>query len=158
LIKMDLLKTKISFLRTPRAFTLMEMLTAMVIVGVIAAFGVPNYSKSVDTALSREMINNLRIIKTAQEVYKNGNANLYYMQGVAGPANAAQINTNLGLNLIEQRGITYTCQGTGTNFGWRYDCRAAIAGKTWSYTVGDTGVGPRCMPAATSCPVPMAWN
>lgn len=56
-----------------RAFTLMELIVVTVIIGIIAAFAIPNYNKSVSLARQRRCVLNLETIHGANEIYKAKN-------------------------------------------------------------------------------------
>ncbi len=89
----------------------MELMVVVTIIGIVAAFGVPNYAKAIDKALARDMVNNLRVIAAAQESfrYAGGTGEYFYVSGL-GDANQDQLNTNLMLNLISQKGVIYSCK------------------------------------------------
>lgn len=86
------------------AFTLTELLVVVVLVGIVAAFGIPNYRKSVARGRERDATANLGIIREA--------ARLSIAREKTPPpaaANVGAINTTLRLNIIEQAGNTYSC-------------------------------------------------
>jgi type II secretory pathway pseudopilin PulG len=82
----------------------------MVIISIIAAFGIPNYAKSIGKARARDAINNLCIIHASNVVYKIRND-----ENISSPdplSNPADINSKLGLNIIASGGTKYSCDGT----------------------------------------------
>lgn len=99
-----------------QAITLMELMVVVVIVGIMVAFAVPNYTKAHNRAIEREMITNLRTIIAAQEIYKAQNG--VYWGGPGTYYGAPDINTNLRLNLISGSGtkFDYGCAVVGTDF------------------------------------------
>ncbi len=59
---------------TRKGFTLVELAVVIVIIGVLAAFGVPQFLKSVERAKAAEAFNYLAAVRASQERYlaKNG--------------------------------------------------------------------------------------
>lgn len=87
------------------AFTLTELLIAVVIVGILAGFGIPSYTKAINRAKEKDAVFNLRIIAEAVKMY---------ITREGGPpadlADVNAINTTLTLSIIEQQGNAYTCR------------------------------------------------
>ena len=118
----------------------MELMIVVTVVGIIAAFAIPNYSKAVNKALAKTMVNDLRVIGVAQEGYKaaNGNSGDYFYQGVLGNSTQTQLNQSLGLSLISPKGVVYSCKISmvlPTSTGY---CEADYPGQ-WTYRIS-TGI------------------
>ncbi len=96
-------------------FSLVEMIIAVIIVGVIAAFAIPKYTKYIGRTYSDDAFNQLTAIHNANNEYYLKSKPKSYWPGSAGSYNVTAINTNLGLNVIEN-GMTYSCSGTTSTF------------------------------------------
>ena len=56
-----------------RGFTLVELAVVIVIIGVLASFGVPRFLKSVERSKAAEAFNYLSAVRSAQERYQSMN-------------------------------------------------------------------------------------
>jgi prepilin-type N-terminal cleavage/methylation domain-containing protein len=56
-------------IRNKKAFTLIEILVVVVIIGILAAIALPQYQKAVERARLSEAISNLKTLAQAEEVY-----------------------------------------------------------------------------------------
>jgi len=131
--------------KSRKAFTLIEFMIVVVVLGVIASFGIPNYNKSRARLNEKNAIYSLRIIASAMEMYRvrnNGN----YPLG-ADLDNVGEINTTLDLGTIELS-MVYSCTGNGIIF----TCNANPDDYTWNLQVSNTSnENPRCS-AGPACP------
>lgn len=104
--------------------TLLEIVVVLIIVGVILAFTVPDYTTPTEQARAMNAQNNLLAIYTAQQNYANNNGGNYCTsissasaacQNAQTPAdpncadNLAAINCNLSLNIPDDGTYTYGC-------------------------------------------------
>ena len=127
------------------AFTLVELMIVVVMLGMIAAFGIPNYRKSHDRVNEKTGNYNLNVIDSAMEIYRMRNAG--YPDPPGGAAlDFDDINTILNLGIIEQN-MTYAC--IDDNDDTTFSCTAAEGG--WTLRITDTDDGNVCCSAGL-CP------
>lgn len=89
-----------------------EIIIVMVIISIMAAFGIPSFTKSMMRAKARDANNNLTIIHTAQALYKANNG--VYYGSTATPNALTDINTALSLSLVSTDGTNYVCSSGTT--------------------------------------------
>jgi len=51
------------------AFSLVELIVAIVVIGILVAIAVPNYNKAKERALVKEAISNLNIVAASEKIY-----------------------------------------------------------------------------------------
>jgi prepilin-type N-terminal cleavage/methylation domain-containing protein len=101
-----------------KGFTIIELMIAVAILGIVAAIGVPQYIGYADNARVSQVKNNLRNIYLQQQEYYQKNS-AYYKSGNTCTDSATVINTNLfnGSNIIINDKFTYCItQTTVDNF------------------------------------------
>lgn len=86
-------------------FTLMELMVVVIIIGIVAAFGMPNYQKSIQKAHERDMVAQLTMLHAANLLYKSYNGKYWNTNGV--DQALATINSTLAINIISNAGTTY---------------------------------------------------
>lgn len=101
-------------------FTLIELLAVLMIIGVLAAIGVPRYTKTVETSKSDEAQALVQTVYTANRMFKINNPSSNY---VTGEVNAA--NTLVTRNYIQ-----------------------SLAGKAYTYCAADNGAVPAVLACA----------
>jgi len=139
-------------IKNTAAFTLMEILVVIIIISIIAAFSVPNFSKSVRRARARDAVNNLTVIHAAQLIYGSMNSTFRLCN------NVAAINALNGANSLSivENGATYSC----ANANPPTVCTAVSNAGDFTVTVTlanpvSFGVNPACVSnpvAAKNCP------
>ena len=90
----------------------MELLVVVVILGVMAGFAIPNYTRSIRQAHERDMVDQLRVIHAANLMYR-AQADTYL---AAAALDTQEINNQLGLSLMSSDATTYSYEGDGTVF------------------------------------------
>ncbi|HOX22816.1 MAG TPA: prepilin-type N-terminal cleavage/methylation domain-containing protein [Elusimicrobiales bacterium] len=78
-------------MKNRKGFTLVELAVVIVIIGVLAAFGIPRFREAVERSKSGEAFNYLASVRAAQERYH------------ARQASYAQVKSNLDINFPEPK-------------------------------------------------------
>ena len=112
------------------AFTLLEIMVVIVLLGIMVAFALPEYAKSLRRAHERDSVVQLRIIYAANSLYKT-QADEYLDDG-GSTLNEAQINAGLNIK-IHASDMTYEYDRLSTS--------AYLATAEWSDGGGDFTVG-----------------
>ncbi len=123
-----------------RGFTLTELIVVVVVLGIMAGFAIPNYTKSIDRSYRKDGTVNLTAIYAAEQIYYNNNNGSYWPASGSGDVSA--INSNLGLGILSNN-LTYSCSGDGSTFS----CTATRGSMT--LTVTQASATPTC---SGSCP------
>ncbi len=92
-----------------KAFTLLEVITVILILGILATMAVPMFIKSIETAKNKEAVAALRLIRTAERLYY-----LEYENYIAA-STTEEINTKLDL-AIESENWKFDVSVSGSNF------------------------------------------
>jgi prepilin-type N-terminal cleavage/methylation domain-containing protein len=115
-----------------RSFTLIELVIVIIIIGILATLATTQYGGAREKAVDKEAISNLKLIQSAEKIYRmESNNNTYYPP--AGSANTTDINTNLKLSLSAgtNRYWDYTAYANGTGAATRYPG----ASRTWTLPI-----------------------
>ena len=86
-----------------KAFSLMEIVVVVVLVSIVAGFGIPSYQAAMQKAREREVVANSDIIRAAGLMYKSQVGAV--LQG--NNEDIDYINEELGLNILETNNIRY---------------------------------------------------
>lgn len=111
------------------AFTLIELVVVILIIGVLAAIAIPKFGASKDKAYVASMTSDLRNLVTAQESYFNDNNGRYALTTAA-----------LGTSYRPSTGVTVTV-GDVTTTGWTATAVHAISPKRCTLAVGGAATG-----------------
>jgi len=125
-----------------KAFTLIEVMIVVIILAILAGFGLPNINKTQERVAEKDAAYNLVIIGAAMEIFRVRNA------GYPGLVNVGidEINVVLNLGIIEQN-MDYECTSTPGSF----TC-TALSTYGWELELTETDGGiPRC--SGGPCPV-----
>ncbi len=130
-----------------KAFTLMEIMVVVIIVGIIAGFAIPNFSKSIDQSHYQDAVIQLSAIRSANQVYYARTATFW---PPTDNNNVSAINTALSLNIIEN-GLTYECDKGLTSS--QFTCTAIPTGGAYTVTVDQNPLSSPGNPSCSgSCP------
>jgi prepilin-type N-terminal cleavage/methylation domain-containing protein len=139
-----------------KGFTLVEIIVTMVIVGIAAAFAIPNLITSIEQTNAQGAKNNLLAIAAKQSKYFEDQTPNAYCTGAPNCDTAPHIDTSLQLGIADS--FTYSCSATGQTIP--YNCTASDATVTLlldpnnppTNCPGSVG-GPVCCTAGgASCP------
>lgn len=83
--------------RNRRAFTLMELLVTIVILGIMAGLAVPSYQRTIEQSRSNEAIVNLNIINMGQKIFATRNGGNYWVDD--GTPTIAEVNAALSIDI-----------------------------------------------------------
>jgi prepilin-type N-terminal cleavage/methylation domain-containing protein len=127
------------------AFTITELMIVIVLIGVIAGFALPNFSKAVLKAQARDAMSQLEGLYAANKIYRAQNNTFW----VATAGSAAAINAGpLNLNIVPSTGVNYTYTGVAATF--RAD---AVRGGASPFTIriSQSPINPVSLAAANPC-------
>lgn len=113
-----------------KGFTFIELLVVLIIVGILSALSLPNFTKTRERALDKEAQLALRLIYAAERIYRV-KENSYYP--FAGSASQAQLNAALQLDLTSQSWQYGITSGGATAFTARA-LRNVVALNPWERT------------------------
>jgi len=91
-------------------FTLMELMVVVLLIGIIAAFAIPSYDRSVRKAHERDMVEQLKVLHAASLIYRANNGGYWDTAG-GDENNLATINTALAINIIANDQTAYVYNG-----------------------------------------------
>ncbi len=140
-----------STLNKNTSFTLTELMIVVVIIGIIAGFAIPNFTRAVERAHRRDAVVQLTNVHAANQIFRAENGSYWPS---ADNQNLAAINAALDLSILPN-GMTYECDIGGGPVGTTFTCTAVRDAPAPSFTVTVTqapvsGTNPSC--TAGACP------
>jgi prepilin-type N-terminal cleavage/methylation domain-containing protein len=128
------------------AFTLIELLTVVIIMSILVSLGVPVYNRTIERSRDKEAQSGLLLIQGAQMIYFAENGEFYPLGG-GNDGNIATINSNLHLNLKEDavNGWDYALTSS-TSGGGQFTATAQRNGGGFNrtYTINQSSTAPVC--------------
>lgn len=116
-----------------RGHTLMEIIVAVALIGLIASFAVPSFTKSIQKNLERD--NYFKLLLIAKKYQIDSKKGVAHSSSLA---SIAAINTDFELSLYGTENFTYGCQ-----FSPAFVC-TATSPDGWALHVHGSGYVPHC--------------
>ncbi|MBF0510832.1 MAG: type II secretion system protein [Candidatus Omnitrophica bacterium] len=128
-----------------KAFTIIELVVVLVIIGLLAAFAVPSYNAFMQQGAGENAQSNLMTIYQAQRSYFFKNYSNFCLDTSTAPCNnLANINTNLPSRIVDTQ-FNYTCTSDPSG----YICTATnISNPGFQLTITNN---PIVLPGAQNC-------
>jgi prepilin-type N-terminal cleavage/methylation domain-containing protein len=121
-------------------FTLIELVTVLVVIGLLAALAVPKFAGSREGSIVATMQSDLHNLATFQEDYLLDSA-IYYSGPIPSPA----------LSFKPSSGVTVTLQNV-TQYGWAATSTHSATSRTCAFYVGPAGpLGPATTEGVVGC-------
>lgn len=119
------------FRKQRSGFTLVEIMVTVGIMGMLASIAVPNFTRSMTEARYNEARINLRVIHTAQQVFRLNNNTFW--GGATADRTIPQIDAGLGTSLNGRNFRRYTITGAAAAY------TATVTGHGRTFTITETG-------------------
>jgi len=134
-----------------KAVTLLELLTVVLIIGILVALTLPRYSTMRERAMDKEAVANLKLIQAAEKIYRM-EENCYYPTG--DDADGGEINSFLRLQLPTSGNWDYSIPDTGggSDFAAEADRRNPPGNWDREYSIDKDDDEACCCPRTSVCP------
>lgn len=101
-------------IKVKKSFTLTEIIVVVIILGVIASAAMVGYNKTMEQALARRAIMDLRAMAAAEEIFRARHGRYWPGDGNSDASHEIdEINTALGFNIIQDPRLYYDLVDTG---------------------------------------------
>jgi type IV pilus assembly protein PilE len=125
-----------------RAFTLIELIVAMSIIGILATIAIPIYERMILKSRADEAKAMIQAIVFAQERYKQERGKFYVeSDGVIKNENA--ISENLKIKLSESNNFNYYIEELNTSQDGNFTVKAILRPTSWGICT-DTTISTKC--------------
>lgn len=126
-------------MKVQKGFTLMELIVAVIVIGILASLAIANYSKTKENVLNKEAFSSLKMLRVAEKSYYMDYRSYY------SNTDMTAINNNLKVYLVtaNNRNWDYTVNSSGCSKA----TRNGGDGRSWYLTIGSEED-----PVAGNCP------
>ena len=125
----------------------MEIMIVVIIVGIIAAFALPNFQNSIDNSHERDGYTQLMAVQAANTIYKAQNGTYYKSTTAVSEAGPTGLNTNLNINIIPN-GLTYSY--TSNAGGTTFTATTTSSSPSFQIKVTEASISPSTNPCCVS--------
>lgn len=146
------------------AFTLLEILIVVILIGIISSFAIPNYQKSLEVAYEREAMSGMIQIIQARKTYLA----THNVSEIPFPLDDMTVINNTLKTSLSSDKITYHCVGGWSNGGtsilystlecfaespWGWNLHTGWSDSEWTdeFHCGNAGPCPTCTTAHNGC-------
>ena len=131
-------------MRDTRGFTLIELMIVVVIIGILAAIAIPQYSSVKERAYLATVKTDLKNLEISEEAYASSNSGAYFSHSYTTPSDSA--NT-----FGASQNVSIVTTGVGSA-GWNATASHSNApGHTCAIFVGTAPVAPAVFDGAPAC-------
>ena len=78
-----------------KAFTLIELMVVVIIIGILAALAMPMFSRAIESTKAKEAVAALQQIRTGERIYRVEENTYFYSSGGGGLTETKQINETI---------------------------------------------------------------
>ncbi len=121
-----------SIARRKIAFTIIELLIAVIIVGILAALALPQFTKSIESTKGKEAIAALHQIRTAERTYRIAENTYWNTKAIVADNSAINAQLNLFLDTRANRNWDYIISAGADTFTAR---ARRISGRNTNETI-----------------------
>ncbi|HEY8311946.1 MAG TPA: prepilin-type N-terminal cleavage/methylation domain-containing protein [Gemmatimonadaceae bacterium] len=131
-------------MRKRAGFTLIELMMVVVIIGILAAIAIPQYTKVKERAYLATVKTDLKNLEISEEAYASANAGTYFSHTYTSSSDST--NT-----FGASQKVSITVTGVGSS-GWSaIGTHASVAGHTCAIFIGSAPVAPALFSGSPAC-------